>query len=215
MPRATPCRRQAGQAMLESCIAIMMTGLIFAVVLQMAHLVVAREVLDYSAAAAARAKTVGFNDWMILKVARSAAIPNAGGLLEPVLDTTDPVLQASLDSMATVDFWGWSMTAPASTVQADVELARIPQYLEAPNWMDAAMALDYEDWPTLAVDVNAGLMSGGDGSGFSPMIRAVVSQSYPLRIPLHRAFFDDDTIDLAGEAVIENHYSLYLNDQGM
>jgi hypothetical protein len=217
MACATQRRRQEGQALVESCLAVMLICLVFTAVLQVAHVFVAREILGHAAASAARAKAVGFNNWMVTKVARAASIPNAGKLLEPVLDYGDPFLEAAVSSLKPGRLWDWSLTAARSTMQAGIELARIPEYLEAPNSMDAAMALDYENWSgehAIVTRVDSGVMSGSDGSGYTPMIHAVVSQAYPLTIPLHRAFYDADSIDLAGDVTLENHYLLYLDDQG-
>lgn len=223
MADATNCmsvavaRRQQGSALVESCLAIMLICLVFTAVLQVTHIFVAREILGHAAASAARAKTVGFNEWMIAKVTRAAAIPNSGKLLEPVLDYSDPFLQSAASSLRPGSLWGWSLSAPPSMMQYSVERARIPEYLEARNHMDAAMVLDYECWSlsnVINVAVDSGMMSGSDGSGFTPMIHALASQAYPLRIPLHRAFFNGDEVDLVGEASLENHYLLYIDDQG-
>lgn len=217
MAGAAVRRGQQGLALVESCLAIMLICLVFTAVLQVAHIFVAREILGYAAASAARAKTVGFNDWMVTKVTRMASIPNAGALVEPVLDYSDPLLQSSVEALRPGSLWSWGLSAPPSTMQVGVERARMPQYLEADNNMDASMILDYENWSgdnAIIPTIDSGIMSGSDGSGYTPMIHAVVSQAYPLDIPLHRAFFDGDAVDLMGETTLENHYLLYLDDQG-
>lgn len=77
--RAWSVRRfRRGQAMLETALAVLFITFIFLMVFQVAHTVTAKILLDHAAARAARAKAVGFNDWMCLKSARVAMIPVAG-----------------------------------------------------------------------------------------------------------------------------------------
>lgn len=72
-----------GQAMLETVLAVLLITLLFLGLFQLAHMVTTRILLDHAAARAARAKAVGFNDWMCLKSARVAMIPVAGRRLWP------------------------------------------------------------------------------------------------------------------------------------
>ncbi len=69
--------------MLETALAVLFITVTFLVVFQIAHLVTAKILLDHAAARAARAKAVGFNDWMCLKSARVAMIPVAGRRVWP------------------------------------------------------------------------------------------------------------------------------------
>ena len=77
--------RQAhgGQAMLETVLAVFFITLIFFALFELSRLVTARILTDHAAARAARAKAVGFNDFMCLKSARVALIPVAGRRLWP------------------------------------------------------------------------------------------------------------------------------------
>ena len=72
-----------GQAMLETALAVLFITVLFLVVFQVAHMVTTKILLDHAAARAARAKAVGFNEWMCLKSARVAMIPVAGRRLWP------------------------------------------------------------------------------------------------------------------------------------
>ena len=38
-------------------------------------------------------------------------------------------------------------------------------------------------------------------------------QEVPLWAPFHRSYYAGDQIEMTGESVIENHYSLYLDDE--
>ena len=76
-PDCGACPR-GGQAMLETLLVMLVLCLLFFGLLQVALVFNAREVLHHSAARAARARAVGFNDWMTTKAQRVAAIPNSG-----------------------------------------------------------------------------------------------------------------------------------------
>ena len=80
--------RQAhgGQAMLETVLAVFFITLIFFALFELSRLVTARILTDHAAARAARAKAVGFNDFMCLKSARVALIPVSGRRLWPQED---------------------------------------------------------------------------------------------------------------------------------
>ncbi len=73
--------RKAGQAMVETTLALILLCLVFFVVYEYAHLLVAHTVLDYAAARAARARAVGFNDFMVTKTVRVATLATAGQCL--------------------------------------------------------------------------------------------------------------------------------------
>ena len=113
----------AGQALIESCLVIALICLILAGLFQLAHLYSAKEIASYACARGARARTVGFNDFMVSKVVRVATIPNAGTMTFP------ETLGGPLAQMA-------------------IERGRIPLYLGAePQMLDGI--LQYEDWETI------------------------------------------------------------------
>lgn len=72
-----------GQAMVETLIAILLIMAIFSGVYEITRKLEARTLLDHASARAARAKAVGFNDFMCEKSARVAMIPVAGRRLWP------------------------------------------------------------------------------------------------------------------------------------
>ena len=75
-----------GQAMVETLIAVLAIMMIFFGAYQLSRMVAARTLLDHAAARAARAKAVGFNDFMCEKSARVAMIPVAGARIWPEED---------------------------------------------------------------------------------------------------------------------------------
>ncbi|MBO5648260.1 MAG: hypothetical protein J6S30_05820 [Kiritimatiellae bacterium] len=84
------------QAMFETLIAVLVIMLIFTGAFRISRMLAARTVLDYAAARAARAKAVGFNDFMCVKSARAAMIPVAGKRLWPVDDEADEVYRVPI-----------------------------------------------------------------------------------------------------------------------
>jgi hypothetical protein len=100
-----PQKRQRGATIVESVIVIIIVTLIFFGLLQVALLINAKQILDFSAYATARSKTVGFHDGIVYKAFRVANIPNAGRMTVP---------QQGLSSRA----------------QLAVERQRIPWYLQ-------------------------------------------------------------------------------------
>jgi hypothetical protein len=112
--------------MLETALAVLFITTVFLVLFQVAHMITARVLLDHAAARAARAKAVGFNDWMCVKSARVAMIPVAGKRVWP---------QEDLDGVS--------------------EVSRVPIYLTCENEALARGVLDYERWETMGIDVDS------------------------------------------------------------
>ncbi len=67
--------------MIETIVVLFFVCLVFFAVYEYANLLTARTVLDYAAARAARARTVGFNDFMVTKTVRVATMSTAGRCL--------------------------------------------------------------------------------------------------------------------------------------
>ena len=207
--------------MIESCIVIVFLCLFFLGLFQLAHAYVARDVLYHAAARAARAKTVGFNQWMVEKTARVAAIPNAGSLTYPAVSTVDPVLDNALATYGPGALWDFALRSATRSPTIDTELARIPEYLASYNAPRAGNVLDYDKWDTISaprISVSAGAVLG---SGAGSLITARVEQPHDLLVALGALSSGDldglqappGQILLAGHYAIEEHYSLYLDDQ--
>jgi len=115
---------QAGQALVESCIVIALVCLILSGFFQLSQLYAAKEISAHACFRGARAKTVGFNDFMVAKVVRTATIPNAGKMTFP------EIYGGPLGQMA-------------------MERGMIPLYLDA-DWSMLDGILQYEDWDTIS-----------------------------------------------------------------
>jgi hypothetical protein len=207
LPGARGRGARCGQALIESCLALVLVCLLLSGLFQVAQVFQAQEILNYAAGRAARAKTVGFNRWMVQKCARTAAIPNAGPITVPESANVDPDLRRHVADDRPGILWDWAVRTEAPVQpQFFVETARVPEFLAAENAARAYNILDYRDWNSVQVSHSA---AWGDG-----LLRATVRQSYPLLYPMHRAFYDADSVDLQGESRMESHYSLYLEDHG-
>ena len=193
-PRAVlpPARRsRAAQAYLESILVLLVLFLLLFGFLQAALLYGGRDVLHHAASRAARARAVGFNDWMAEKAARVAAIPVSGHLLAEDV--------------------GWEEEPGAD--MAAFELARIPGYLASENHARAQYVLDYEEWArgSLHVHASGSLFGGG-------VLHETVRFDAPLRMPLAGWFVpwarrDENglpRIVLEAEAPAGEHSTLYL-----
>jgi len=115
-----------GQAIVETLLALVFVTFLFLVLFQLSHLVTGKILLDHAAARAARARAVGFNEFMCRKAARVAVIPVAGRRLWPADEETFS------------------------------EAARIPIYLCTDHEGLARGVLEYERWSTMSIDVESG-----------------------------------------------------------
>jgi hypothetical protein len=207
-----------GQSLIEACLAMGVICVVFFGLFQISQLAAAREILHHAAARGARAKTVGFNEFMVAKAIRVAAIPNAGRMVVPIFINENLELQQMVQTQGPGELWDnvLSNTDPSS-LQQNLESARIPEYMGSENWAQADFILDYDDWDSIGWTFPSLVPDG-------TLLEVHVSQHYPLRIPLHRVFYAPepviidgypvDTVDLDGYATIENHYPLYLDDGG-
>lgn len=210
MPKSR-CRGGAkdGQSLVESSIIICLMAFILAGLFQISQLFAAREILYHAAACGARAKTVGLNWWMVEKSIRVAAIPNAGRITAAEFEGPGSPLTPLITTQRPGALWETVLGMVPASRQLVWEKARIPEYLNSFNNARGDYLLDYADWDSVRGDHESVAPSDGD---FDPIVQVRVSQDYPLRIPAHRAFYDADSVQLAGESYIENYYPLYLDD---
>ncbi|MBQ9726848.1 MAG: hypothetical protein IJV65_05005 [Kiritimatiellae bacterium] len=186
-----PRPSRSGQAYLETLLVLLALLLVLFGFLQVALSRGDAEIVHHAAARAARAKAVGFNDWMAVKAARVAAIPSSGRLL--------------------AEETGYDPDEDGA--RADFELARIPDYLAAETAARARYVLDYEEWERgwPRVRTEGSVFGGG-------VLHAEVRFEAPLRMPLAGWFFpwaargDDGLRRLAVEraAPAGEHSALYL-----
>jgi len=181
------------------------------IVLQVAELTAAHEILHYSAACSARCRTVGFNRFMVTKTGRVACIPNAGTMTTPEYVNDDNNLAQMIATKKPGDLFVTVAANPSpASGQYDIERVRIPEYMASENMGRAEFYLNYSNWDSIVFDPGAGQI----GDGVIPQILHVTAQQdYTLWVPLHRLFYAGDTVELHGQSDIENHYPLYIDDR--
>jgi len=168
----------------------------------------ARQVLDHAAARGARAETVGFNHWMVTKVIRVAAIPNAGPILEPEFHNEDLHLRDMIATLHPGDLWTFALGSVPSSLQAGVEMARIPDYLESANRARAGYLLDYRDWDSIHGEASGDAVE----DPLAPMLTIEVHHAYSNWFPFVRTFYRGDAVHLSATNTLEAHYALYIDE---
>ncbi len=192
-------QHKSGQALLESFGIIMLLCLILFGMVQYVLMLTATEIIQYSADASARARSVGFNNFMVYKVNRVTSIPNAGLMTTPGgFPAGDDWTSTTVGEMWEDEIWD----NPTSSQYNQIEQYNIPLFLGSENWGMMYGYLDYADWDT--VSGPSYVVSSGE------TVAVVVRQEYPLRMPLFRAFSNSTEIDIRKEAILADHAELYL-----
>jgi hypothetical protein len=75
--------KRNGQAMLETVLAVLCIAVVFLFLFHLTQVCLTKVLITHSCARAARARSVGFNDFMCLKSARVSVIPVSGARLWP------------------------------------------------------------------------------------------------------------------------------------
>ncbi len=203
-------RGRGGQSLIESLIVVSIGCLLCFGVFQVSQLYAAKAVLSYTAAAAARARGVGFNDFMVYKVVRAAAIPNAGRMTEPAVQRGGGLAAVVADPQPgrVGRLWNLALRSEPASPQYQIEQSRIPLYLGATRWGDLPAILDYENWDDIRYT---------EGPGSSELVLSATRQRYELRWPFVRSFYAANRVNLesgvGSEYVVrDKHYPLYLQE---
>ncbi len=114
--------------MIETVLAVLVITGLFLCLFKLSQLLTGKILVEHAAMRVARARAVGFNDFMCQKSARVAVIPIAGKRLWPEGDEFD----------------------------YPMELARTAVYMQTGNSAIAAGVLDYERWHELRVEPGDG-----------------------------------------------------------
>ena len=212
--------QKQGSAIVESCLVMALLCLILFGILQVSYLVAARNVVNYSAVATARAASVGLNDFMLLKVSHYAAIPAAGPIYTPQgFSGVRPEGESagSLFSNALS-----RKKNPRSTI-GQYEVANAQAY-HLSSTAEYKTILDYDNWQRDETDIHVTVEEGDK----LDLLHVAVEQNVPLVLPFSRAFFSHlNTVKaerngengtypaklIRAEATIEDHSKLYLGDR--
>jgi hypothetical protein len=208
-----PRRGKQGQSLIESCVVIAVVSLLMMGMLQLSQIIAAKEVLHHAAMRGARAKSVGLNRFMVEKVVDVASIPNAGRMLQPdYYENDNPWLQDLVQRESPGTVWDETLAATPTSMQYPIERARVPEYLAGETISESRFLLDYEDWNDISYRASISGSVPGGNPATDQMLRVRANQAYRLWVPMHRSFFLADDVDLEGEAYMESHYALYLED---
>ncbi|MCX6996531.1 MAG: pilus assembly protein [Kiritimatiellaeota bacterium] len=196
-----PRGSRAGQRLIESCLVVVVLCLLLFGMLQVSHLYMVSEVLDYAATAGARAHSVGFNAFMVEKTIQVAAIPASGRMLNPSMASV-AVANPVWGTQRVGWLWDFALRShPDSRQFNDIERVRIPEYLGA-EWWQRYGYLNYEAWDNHALQ--AFMFETADS------VEARVQLEVPVRFPFHRAFYGADMVPYESKVTMENHYPMYL-----
>lgn len=198
--RLPPPDRRGGQALIESCLVIALLALILFGLFEIGRLYTAREINDYASTAGARARSVGFNDFMVHKVVRIASIPNAGRMVSPAFQNNNG-LAGPISTWTPGAVWDLALGSRPVSSQYGLEQSRIPLYLAAVHWGELAPILDYERWE----DIQHSQTDPAPG-----LTRVEVRHDLPLVFPFHRAFYAGDEVRQQSSQTMDSHYPLYL-----
>ena len=188
--------RHSGQAMIESVIVIILACFCFLAIFQYANLFATKAVLTH---------------------ARVAAIPACGKRITPAYAGVDPAITAALSRNHVGDIWDLALKSSTRSPGTQLELARLPDYMDSENDPTASNILDYELWDTLSIVTDEQPNLDGTTPG---RLQVTVKQYHPLLISLapmaegelRDAEQNKETLALEGFYVIESHYPLYLQD---
>ncbi len=178
--------RKSGQAMIETIIVMVFLLIAFFMIAQFADNFRARLVTDYAAGRCARSRTVGLNDYMMLKIARIATMSIAGKNMLP--DYVDGPLTAS------------------------EMIGRAGNYLSARYDAQTHGVLDFELWRNNQTSVSSVL----GGSKLTATVKQRRPQFFSLSCFLSgkendSEEMDEETADIEASHSIEAHYPDYLN----
>ena len=209
-------KRQAGQAMVESVFVMILACLCFFAVFQYAKLYADKAVLEHAAARAARTRAVGFNQFMVEKSARVAAIPASGRRLAPESVGVSSAIAAAVRGGRIGEIWDLALRSNARSPNAYIEVNRVPDYMDSINHPTGAHILDYELWDALTVDISESMNLSGEKPG---TLTVGLRQRHPLLIALDslemgelRSADENESVTLGGYYTIESHYPLYMED---
>jgi hypothetical protein len=206
-----------GQAMIESVFVIIVACLCFLALFQYANLFAAKMTLTHAATRAARARSVGLNHWMVEKAARAASIPVSGKSLIPfgVPSSSPTILQSGKEG----SIWDAALLASPVSAKAQLERARVPDYMGSVNSPTSLEILDYELWEEMSVSIEEPLDLDGTMPG---ALEVTVSQRQPLLITMmslmegtFKSSGEEGTtegVTMHGTYSIESQYPLYMQN---
>lgn len=210
-----PLGPKQGAAMVESCIVVAILCLILFGFLQVSQLVIARNVLNYTAVTTSRAAAVGMNDFMLHKVSRYASIPVAGPITTP-----EGFVPGRVEGSTMGAVWDNAIdreNVPVSDLGEYEVAVKEAYHLATPGLFNSV--LSYDNWENAETDVRFSHRRRDE------IITLEITQTVPLTFPFSRVFFGHlDFVDvtrgnrvaeypskrIAVTSTIEDHADYYL-----
>ena len=178
----TAMRRRRGQAMVETTIAMIVILIMFLALFNLADLIRVKLLVENAAVKCARARAVGYNDFMLRKIARLATMPVAGECLTPS-DTGD------------------------GTVSYAERYYRIGDYLMSDYEAQADAILDFAHWQENFTEISA--TAGNSPSTATVTQRRPRLFDFGVFTGNSKAD-DDERAEISATATQESHYPDYL-----
>ena len=211
------CKGKQGSALVESCLVIAILCLILFGILQVVYMVAARNVINYSAVATARAASVGLNDFMLSKVSRYTTIPTAGPVKTP---QGFERIRPQGEQAGSV--WRNSISKKNNPMSAlgQYEVG-VKEAYHLAGVAEHNLILDYDNWQREDTSV----MFTVEEDAKLDMLHVEVKQYVPLVMPFSKVFFGHyPTVKaernlelgiypakvLSATVTIEDHAKLYL-----
>jgi hypothetical protein len=179
--KAVATRGRRGQVMVESILAMIVILLVFLALFNLSNQIRAKLLIENAAVKCARARAVGYNDFMLRKIARLSTMPAAGKCLTAA-DAGDGPL-------------------PLSS-----RYNRIDDYLMSEYEAQADAILDFEYW--IDDDTYIRATSGNAPATATVTQRRPDNFNFGVFIGLPKNH--EDKIDISASATAEAHYPDYL-----
>ena len=174
--------RKRGQAMVESTISLIVVLLVFLALFNLADLIRVKLLVENAAVKCARARAVGYNDFMLRKIARLSTMPASGKCLTAA-DTGEGTLSRS------------------------ARYARIGDYLMSEYEEQADAILDFEYWQNYDTAISASQA----GSPATATVVQRRPRMFDFGMFTGKARPDSDgKAEISATGTVEAHYPDYL-----
>ena len=181
-------RRKAGQAMVESAVVLVVVFIAFMLALQYADNLRAKLLVEYAAFRCARTRTVGYNDYKLLKTARISTL-SAAGKCRTRDDEGNPISTGGV-------------------------VSRLGLYIGSSNENQARQTLDFTYWDRGATYVEKPVVGG---NRITVRVGQDRPQFFDVMSPSAYMLDENGEVPccvkrahLVGESSIEAHYTEYL-----
>ena len=168
--------------MVESTLALIVILLVFLALFNLADLIRAKLLVENAAVKCARARAVGYNDFMLRKIARLATMPAAGRCLTP-------------------------SDSGIGTLSRGERYSRIGDYLMSGYEEQADAILDFEYWQGDRTSISA--TQGQSPASATVYQRRPKLFDFGVLVGTARAD-SEDTADIYATSTVEAHYPDYL-----